>query len=369
MKHRILLGLTGSVATVLYKKLIKELSLIGDVDVLLTERAKHFIDMDELNTAICVNGNMGVIFTEDGEWTWFDSEMNPVHRWSKDYPVLHIQLRDRSSALVIAPCSANTMAKLAYGFCDNLLSTVARAWDVNRPVIIAPAMNTHMWEHPHTIGQLQILQSLKYTIVPPQEKMLACGTYGMGAMAEISRIGKAVEDSLRWSFPLPDFESCSGIPTGNHPGAFSTQRKHEKHTGVDLYIYEGAFVKAVEDGIIVGRENFTGEWDKSPWWNNTECVLVEGATGVVCYGEINPQWYLKPGDRVKRGDSIGSVLRVLKEGKDRPDIPGHKTSMLHLELYPHGTTKASNGFEDHLQDPTPFLLDSWEGKYVKVLTV
>jgi len=64
--------------------------------------------------------------------------------------VLHIDLAKWADIFVIAPCSANTLAKLAYGICDNLLTSVARAWDADRPLVIAPAMNTHMWTHPHT---------------------------------------------------------------------------------------------------------------------------------------------------------------------------------------------------------------------------
>ena len=64
------------------------------------------------------------------------------------------------------------------------------------------------------------------------------------------------------------------------------------------------------------------------------------------------------GERVEKGQKLGEVKRVLKEGKERPDIMGHSTGMLHMELYPHGQLKASSGFESFLQDPTPFLLES-----------
>lgn len=347
MKRTIVLGLTGSVATVLYQKLVSKLQEVGDVVVILTEKAEHFVS-DEFE---------GVkVFRERKEWQWFrDGQLSD--KWTKNDPVMHIKLRDMGSALVIAPCSANTMGKMASGVCDNLLTSVARAWDITRPVIIAPAMNTHMWEHPVTEQNLNMLSSWGYTIVEPQPKMLACGTYGMGALAEIDDIVKAVKESLKWELPI-DKEGFSGIPVSGHPGAFSTQRKHEKHTGVDLYAEDGERVTAVESGRVVGIEHFTGEWDNSPWWNNTDCVLVEGPTGVVCYGEIEPSEFLSVGGKVRAGGFIGYVKRVLKEGKERTDIPGHKTSMLHLELYPHGTTKASNGFEKHLQDPTPFLIEA-----------
>ena len=348
--------MTGSVATVLWEKLIKKFQTLGNVVVVLTPKAEHFVP-DDLNDV--------EVFREHHEWTWFRSAMvehpgylNIDHKWRKDDPVLHIELRKRGSALVIAPCSANTLGKMASGVCDNLLTSVARAWDIFRPVIIAPAMNTHMWDHPVTEDNLQKLRGWGYKIVEPQSKMLACGTFGNGALADIDEIVKATHDALRWKLPIP-VENFSGIPMTGHPGSFAYQRKYEKHTGVDLYCKEGQEVFAVENGIVVGIEHFTGEWDISPWWNNTDCVLVEGATGVVCYGEILPKRELQVGDRLVRGEYIGNVVRVLKEGKERKDIPGHSTSMLHMELYPHGTTKVADGFDEKLlNDITPFLLDA-----------
>ena len=100
-------------------------------------------------------------------------------------PVLHIELRKWADLLVIAPLSANSLAKLANGMCDNLLTCVARAWDfTKRAPIVAPAMNTMMWSHPVTDPQLKIIQSWGYTVIPPISKTLMCKDTGIGAMAE-----------------------------------------------------------------------------------------------------------------------------------------------------------------------------------------
>lgn len=355
MKRRIILGMTGSVATVLYEKLITSLTKIGDVDVILTDKAQHFVNMELLCNALGTNGNDGYLYQEINEWTW-RNENGFTKKWQKNDPVLHIKIRDEASTLVIAPTSANTLGKIASGICDNLLLSVARAWDLNRPLVIAPAMNTNMWNHPVTDLNLSTLKKWGYHVIPPQEKMLACGTYGNGAMADITKIVDVVRNQLQWTFPL-ESKNIRGIPVGTHPGAFACQRKHERHTGIDLYCPDGTPIYAVETGKIVNIEHFTGEWDNSPWWNNTDCMLIEGATGVVCYGEITPLPMLEIGDKVEKGQAIARVKRVLKEGKDRPDIPGHLTSMLHLELYPHGIVNASNGFQSFLRDPTPFLLE------------
>ena len=369
MKRKILLGLTGSVASVLYEKLVAELNTIGDVITVLTPRAEHFVSDDFAGVKV---------IHDHCEWGWFhpnkevdDKVWNENNhydsKWQKNDPILHIKLRDNASALVIAPCSANTLAKLANGISDNLLLSIARAWDFNRPFIVAPSMNTHMWEHPITQEHIAKLKSWGVKFVKPQIKMLACNTEGMGALAEISEIVKTTNDSLRWHFPLTHPEHltylCSGIPVTGHPGSFLHKRKMHTHTGVDLYTNDGAVIYAVENGKVVGIEDFTGNKQNTPWWEDTKCLLVEGASGVVCYGEITPVDF-SMGTSIERGEIIGRVKRVLKTGKERPDIEGHSLSMLHIEMYKHGVYRAfeENGENlsdwNDLRDPTQFLIDS-----------
>ena len=296
------------------------------------------------------------VYTEVDEWPY------PDHiGYTKDDPVRHIELRKAASALLIAPISANTMAKMAYGLCDNLLTSVARAWDYTRPVIVAPAMNTMMWHHPSTEEHLHKIKSWGAQVVPPVSKILACKDQGEGAMAQIDDILEMLRNALRW---VPPLYSCNGLPVGNHPGSFGVKRKYSHHTGLDLYTAEGVPVYAVEGGRVIKTEHFTGPQDNSPWWNDTEAILIEGPTGVVCYGEVEPVAGLWRDHPVKKGQHIAQVKRVLKEGKERPDIPGHSTSMLHFELYPHGTKECSKSWKldkgkpDGLLNPTPYLLET-----------
>lgn len=117
-------------------------------------------------------------------------------------PVLHIELRKWADVLVVAPCTANTLAKLAGGLADNLLTCVARAWEfgaggrVAKPFLLAPAMNTCMWEHPVTAQHLGTLQGWGVQVIPPIEKVLACGDKGVGAMAEVDAIVAAIKLAL-----------------------------------------------------------------------------------------------------------------------------------------------------------------------------
>ncbi len=95
--------------------------------------------------------------------------------------------------MVVAPMSANSMAKFANGICDNLLTCVFRAWDFkNKPMIVAPAMNTYMYDSKITQMQLDFLTQLGVTVLPTVEKVLVCGDRGLGAMAEVKDIIGAV---------------------------------------------------------------------------------------------------------------------------------------------------------------------------------
>ena len=178
---RLLLAATGSVAAVKVPLLVSALVSAGvDVRLVVTKSACHFLDLEQL-TRQDVR-----ILTDADEWTW---------RAMGD-PVLHIELRNWADAMVIAPLDANTLAKLAGGMCDNLLTCIVRAWDLQRPLFLCPAMNTRMWEHPLTRRHLDQLSELGYREVAPVVKRLACGDVGGGAMAEVETIVETVLAAL-----------------------------------------------------------------------------------------------------------------------------------------------------------------------------
>ena len=363
-KTKVLWGLTGSVASVLAPKIATEANERYNLKVVATQSTKAFLPPNP-----CYAGIEN--YADASEWVWGDYTDNRKY-WQKDDPVLHINLRDWADVLVIAPLTANTLAKIANGICDNLLTSIVRAWPREKPIVIAPAMNTVMWESPFTKEHIRTVSNIfNLKVVWPVEKQLACGDAGIGAMGDLSDIYKEINNAFQWISPLSE---CSGIPVGNHPGAFGVQRKYSRHCGVDLYTSENAAVYAMEPGKIVGIEHFTGIQDGSPWWNNTDCLLIEGGSGkTVCYGEINIGCInppLRVGQFVRRGQYIGNTTPVLKEGKERPDIPGHSRTMLHIELYKNKTNVPSNGWDNSqhlgLTDPTPFLLDFSNGNFKKL---
>ncbi|XP_018594947.1 phosphopantothenoylcysteine decarboxylase isoform X2 [Scleropages formosus] len=114
-------------------------------------------------------------------------------------PVLHVELRRWAHLFLIAPLDANTLAKIANGICDNLLTCVVRAWNLDRPLLFCPAMNTAMWQHPITATQIAVLKGFGYIEVPCIIKKLVCGDEGKGAMAEVSTIVDFVKEYLQRS--------------------------------------------------------------------------------------------------------------------------------------------------------------------------
>ena len=151
--------------------------------IVATKAALYFFDAAATAPIKPGERNKDVVILDEDEW--------PGARYERGDPVLHIELRRWADALLIAPLDANTLAKLALGVTDNCLTCVYRAWDRTRPIILAPAMNTLMWEHPVTDrhrAQIQSDLGAALNIVEPIEKKLACDDVGIGAMADRPRI-------------------------------------------------------------------------------------------------------------------------------------------------------------------------------------
>ncbi|KAI0151533.1 flavoprotein [Pestalotiopsis sp. NC0098] len=231
-KVHLLLAASGSVATIKLPLIIKALSHHPNLSirVMLTPSARRFLagqsaeqpTVSSLYDHSCVDA---VYFDED-EWK---------EPWKRGNSILHIELRRWADMMVIAPLSANTMAKIVWGMADGIITSVARAWDARgeldsdvgrdlvgasvamngasggrgkiKRIIVAPAMNTAMWRHPITESQIKVLSedwgvtkdgkgAGWFEVLPPQQKTLACGDIGDGAMMEWTDIVKVIEDRL-----------------------------------------------------------------------------------------------------------------------------------------------------------------------------
>lgn len=177
MVFNLLLACTGSVATIklpLLLKKIKQRFQNISIRVVLTRSGEFFVkkDVEEME-------NIASIYRDSDEW----------NEWREiGDEILHIELTKWADAMLISPLGANTLAKLANGLCDNLLTCLCRAWNFEKPIFFAPAMNTFMWNHPITKQHTDTLIGWGYEMIAPISKTLACGDTGIGAMAEVDTL-------------------------------------------------------------------------------------------------------------------------------------------------------------------------------------
>jgi len=172
----ILLGVTGSIAAYKAAELVRELSRQGAaVTVVMTESAGKFVGLTTFNAL-------------SGRTVYTNLFNNPAE------PAPHINLPRQADAVVIAPATANFIGKMAHGIADDLLSTIVLA--AQKPILVCPAMNSAMYEHPAMKGNLEQLRKYGYQVVEPETGPLACGDEGPGRLAEPSTICEAVKTVL-----------------------------------------------------------------------------------------------------------------------------------------------------------------------------
>ena len=187
---RILLGVTGGIAAYKSVELARLAIKAGhSVRVVQTPSSERFVGRATFEG---ITGAPVLVdeFEADPARGAFPGDPSPDHA-----PISHLELVRRADAYAIAPASANTIAKLANGLADNLLTSAALA--SSAPLVVAPAMNDRMWAHPATQANVETLRLRGATIVPPGEGALASkGEYGQGRLAEPPEILAAIEGAL-----------------------------------------------------------------------------------------------------------------------------------------------------------------------------
>lgn len=179
---KILIGITGGIAAYKALELIRMYKRAGaEVKAVLTNNALEFVT--PLTVQTLTNNKVYI--------NNFDTSC---------YSPEHISLCEWSDIFVIAPATANTIAKIANGICDNLLTSLAAAY--NKPFLIAPAMNCNMYNNPITQENITKLISLGYNFVSPATGFLACGTNGTGRLADLNSIYLRTAELLNPLKPL-----------------------------------------------------------------------------------------------------------------------------------------------------------------------
>lgn len=180
MKKNILLGVTASISAYKAADLTSQLNKLGyNVTVIMTKNAAKFISPLTLQSLSKNTVYLDVMTEED-----------PTR-------INHIDLVKETDLFLIAPATANMIGKLANGIADDMLSTSALALPLDVPRLIAPAMNTVMYQNPIVQKNLTTLKELVgFKEILPREALLACGDFGRGALATIPDITKVVVDEL-----------------------------------------------------------------------------------------------------------------------------------------------------------------------------
>ncbi len=181
-EKNVVLGVTGSIAAYKAAELVRLISKRKwRVSVVMTKSAALFV----------------------GELTFHTLSMRPVVVDMFDkvetWEPMHVSLADWADTLLVAPCTANFIAKLAHGIADDALSATALACDA--PLLIAPAMNEKMWKHPATRENIAVLKKRGAIVIDVGRGDLACGCVGQGRMAPVETIMASLEKALRAGKP------------------------------------------------------------------------------------------------------------------------------------------------------------------------
>ena len=171
---KILICVTGGIAAYKINYLIRDLVKKGaEIQVLMTPSAENFVSKLTLST-LSKKPVFSDFYSENGTWN------------------NHVEFALWADLILIAPCTANTLAKMVHGICDNLV--IATYMSAKCPVMIAPAMDLDMYEHPSTKQNLELAEDFGHIIIPAETGELASGLVGQGRMAEPEKISKTIED-------------------------------------------------------------------------------------------------------------------------------------------------------------------------------
>ncbi|KXT78760.1 phosphopantothenoylcysteine decarboxylase [Streptococcus sp. DD13] len=175
----ITLAVSGSISAYKAADLANQLTKMShQVTVLMTSSATEFISPLTLQSLTKNKVQTDLLLEEDPQ------------------SIKHIDIAKQTDLFLLAPASANTIAKLAHGFANDMVSAVSLALPPETPKLVAPAMNTNMYFHPATQRNIALLKEDGFVEIAPRESLLACGDIGTGALADLSVILDLVKESL-----------------------------------------------------------------------------------------------------------------------------------------------------------------------------
>ena len=190
MKTKIIIGVSSGIAAFKIIDLVKLLKKNGlEVFVVMTENATKMVDSAKFEK-VSRHKVYKNLFSKD-----FDYQ-----KILEKHQVEHIALADKADLFVVAPATANTVAKMAHGIADDFLTTALLA--TSAPILVCPSMNVHMWQNPLTQENINRLKRFGFYFVHPDEGALACGYTGEGRLADINKIAGEISNILKYQNSL-----------------------------------------------------------------------------------------------------------------------------------------------------------------------
>ena len=304
--RRVLLGVTGGIAAYKSAHLARLLVAAGsDVTVVMTGAATRFVGPD---TFAALTGN-------------------PVHTslWERAGDVIHVRLAHDTDVAVVAPATANVLAKLALGLADDLLTSTLLEY--RGPLVIAPAMHTGMWEHPATQRNIETLAGRGARVVGPESGPLAHGDSGPGRLAEPEEIASAVEAALGIEGTIGDLEGRTILVTAG-----------PTHEPIDPVRFLGNRSSG-KMGIAIAIE-----------------AVARGARVVLILG---PETVPPPAGveltRVMTAEQMGEAVRARAAGADAV-VMAAAVADFRPKAAAEGKLKKERGTPDLVLEPTPDIL-------------
>jgi phosphopantothenoylcysteine decarboxylase/phosphopantothenate--cysteine ligase len=331
-QKNILLCITGGIAVYKAAALTSQVSQAGyNVKIMMTDSARQFVTPLTFQTL-------------SRNHVYFDTfdEKDPAG-------VAHIDLADWADLVVVAPATANIIGKIANGIADNMISTTILA--TTAPVLIAPAMNVHMYEHPAVLDNMKRVTSFGCQFIEPGEGLLACGYVGKGRLAEPEEILQVIKNFFadQYKKPLKDKNVLvTAGPTREFvdPVRYFTNRSSGKmgyslavaalHLGANVTLISGPTSLVAPPGIEVttvqsAQEMFQKVIDRFP---NTDVVIKAAAVA-----DYRPKHFFTQKQKKQSGgwnvemERTTDILKALGERKQQQLLVGFAAETNNVEEY------------------------------------
>lgn len=319
---KILIAVTGGIAAYKIHFLIRDFIKKGaEVQVIMTKDAEEFVTKLSLAT-LSKNPVYSEFYNDNGSWN------------------SHVEMALWADVMLVAPCTANTLAKMVHGICDNL--AIATYMSAKCPVFIAPAMDLDMYQHPSTQQNLDLAQDFGHIIIPAENGELASGLVGQGRMAEPETISKTIEGffnetssskSLRGKTVLitagPTYEAIDPVRfIGNHSSGkmgFSLAEEAVKRGAKVILVSGPSNLNVKSDNIELHRVTSAKEMLAKvfEYYNNVDIAIASAAVADYAPKEIAKEKIKKNDDElvielVKNPD----ILKTMGESKKNQFLVG-----------------------------------------------